>query len=86
MLWALVLSGVVPSFADVLTFPTQTQFLWSISAPRWAIEAFWIREMAHRPWIEKLQVNQKNGYTNSEAQYATDLKNFFLIGVFFYHL
>ena len=43
LLWALVLSGVIPTLEDVYSEPvlTAVSFLWDLSPPRWAIEAFW---------------------------------------------
>lgn len=53
LLWALVLSGVVPNYTEVVGdgtagsgYPPAVQWLWSISAPRWAVEAFWLMETA----------------------------------------
>ncbi|KAJ3269984.1 hypothetical protein HDV01_000747 [Terramyces sp. JEL0728] len=47
LLWALVLSGVVPDLWDVKTsYPSVVQWFWEISAPRWAIEAIWIKEVS----------------------------------------
>ncbi|KAJ3324918.1 hypothetical protein HDV06_005506 [Boothiomyces sp. JEL0866] len=54
LLWALVLSGVVPDLWDVKTsYPSTLQWIWDISAPRWAIEAFWIKEIQALPFREK---------------------------------
>ncbi|KAJ3308200.1 hypothetical protein HDV04_001620 [Boothiomyces sp. JEL0838] len=54
LLWALVLSGVVPDLWDVKTsYPSSIQWIWDISAPRWAIEAFWIKEIQALPFREK---------------------------------
>nr|KAJ3408247.1 hypothetical protein HK105_003233 [Polyrhizophydium stewartii] len=53
LLWALVLSGVLPNLDDVSDFPNAAQWLWKISAARWGIEAFWLRELSALWWSEK---------------------------------
>ncbi|KAI8805365.1 P-loop containing nucleoside triphosphate hydrolase protein [Cladochytrium replicatum] len=52
LVWALVFNGVSPSIADIGKYPEPAQALWAISAPRWAIEAYYIREMEARDWYE----------------------------------
>ena len=74
LLWALVLSGVVISLDDVLTYDGHVgyspavQWLWSISAPRWGIEAFWIQEVQARPFLEK----------NFPARHQYDFGNYYI--------
>jgi hypothetical protein len=53
LLWALALSGVSPSLYEVRSYSPLTSWLWTISAPRWALEAFWLSELQKRPWVEK---------------------------------
>jgi hypothetical protein len=60
LLWALVLSGVMPSLHDVLPrepwsdgYPPAIRWLWTVAAPRWAIEAFYIAEVKALPFVEK---------------------------------
>jgi hypothetical protein len=50
LLWALVLSGVTPSLKNVSKdFAYQNvSWLWDLSAPRWSIEAFWVKEVEAR--------------------------------------
>ncbi|KAJ3216060.1 hypothetical protein HK099_006078 [Clydaea vesicula] len=59
LLWALVLSGVIPTLTDVYgknnindvakdTAFTEISWLWNISAPRHAIEAFYVKEVVAR--------------------------------------
>jgi ABC-2 type transporter len=59
LLWALVLSGVFPSLDKIYAvdsvYPVFLRWLWGISAPRWAIEYFWIREVNARAFVEKYQ-------------------------------
>ncbi|KAJ2998350.1 hypothetical protein HDV02_004565 [Globomyces sp. JEL0801] len=66
LLWALVLSGVMPPLEDVYGkqeqngtrvpgtgYPEAVSWLWNVSAPRYAIEAFWVREIQALPFDEK---------------------------------
>jgi len=48
--WALVLSGIIPNLSDLdnSAILKKAKFLWSFSAPRWAIEMFWIQEVTSR--------------------------------------
>ncbi|KAG0356870.1 hypothetical protein BGZ54_000572 [Gamsiella multidivaricata] len=54
--WAIVFSGDAPDLADVMASAssgyTATRWLWIISAPRYAIEAIYLREVQARPWEE----------------------------------
>jgi ABC-type multidrug transport system ATPase subunit len=52
--WAIVLSGVIPDLHDVNTDDTYDyiRWLWKISAPRYAIEALFIKEVGVRPFQE----------------------------------
>ncbi|KAF9281590.1 hypothetical protein BGZ68_006536 [Mortierella alpina] len=55
--WAIVFSGDAPDLADVMSAGasggfTATRWLWIISAPRYAIEAIYLREIQARPWQE----------------------------------
>ncbi|KAF8981359.1 hypothetical protein BGZ46_002927 [Entomortierella lignicola] len=52
--WAIVFSGDAPDLADVMSSSSYsaTRWLWVISAPRYAIEAIYLREVQARPWIE----------------------------------
>jgi hypothetical protein len=75
LLWALVLSGVMPALWDVLPrppssdgYPAAIRWLWSVSAPRWAIEAFYITEVQALPFAEK----------NREAPHMYNYGNFWL--------
>jgi len=48
--WSLVLSGIIPNLKDIEnnSLMQYFKFLWSWSAPRWAIEIFWLREVQAR--------------------------------------
>ncbi|KAJ3124578.1 hypothetical protein HK098_000974 [Nowakowskiella sp. JEL0407] len=62
LVWCLVLSGISPTLATVNSseFPWPLiGWVWNLSAPRWAIEAYYINEAAGRPWKE-LQYDPKN--------------------------
>ncbi|KAI8905546.1 hypothetical protein EDD86DRAFT_277572 [Gorgonomyces haynaldii] len=82
LLWALVLSGVVPKLSEVKDsanpYPAVFAWLWDASAPRWAIEAFWLKEVEARPWKEKNET-PANAYVKDN--YYVDLKNIVLIAI-----
>jgi len=50
--WSLVLSGIIPNLTELPKNPilNRLKFLWSLSAPRWAIELFWIKEVEAREY------------------------------------
>ncbi|KAF8930366.1 hypothetical protein BGZ58_008283 [Dissophora ornata] len=52
--WALVLSGTAPHLYKVMTSSGYTYFrwVWNVSAPRWAVEAFYLKEMESRNYNE----------------------------------
>ncbi|KAF9381070.1 hypothetical protein CPC16_010031 [Podila verticillata] len=55
--WAIVFSGDAPDLADVMSTDASSgyaaaRWLWVISAPRYAIEAIYLREIQARPWQE----------------------------------
>ncbi|KAF8940577.1 hypothetical protein BGZ58_005735 [Dissophora ornata] len=55
--WAIVFSGDAPDLADVMSSDASsgysaTRWLWIISAPRYAIEAIYLKEVQARPWQE----------------------------------
>lgn len=55
--WAIVFSGDAPDLADVMRDDASgaykvTYWIWMISAPRYAIEAIYLREVQARPWAE----------------------------------
>jgi ABC-type multidrug transport system ATPase subunit len=54
--WSLVLSGIIPNLKDIDGGVLKHfRFLWDISAPRWAIELFWLREVQAREY--ELDIN-----------------------------
>ncbi|KAF9956439.1 hypothetical protein BGZ70_009898 [Mortierella alpina] len=55
--WAIVFSGDAPDLADVMKDDASggykaSSWIWVISAPRYAIEAIYLREVQARPWYE----------------------------------
>ncbi|KAI1320190.1 hypothetical protein EDD11_001795 [Mortierella claussenii] len=52
--WALVFSGAAPHLYLVMTSSgyTYVRWIWNVSAPRWAIEAFYLKEMEFRNYNE----------------------------------
>ncbi|ORX56125.1 hypothetical protein BCR36DRAFT_346791 [Piromyces finnis] len=50
--WSLVLSGIIPNLSDLKNnnILKHFEFLWSLSAPRWAIEMFWLVEVKAREY------------------------------------
>jgi len=50
--WALVFSGIIPNLSTIPTSPVlkHFKFIWDISAPRWAIELFWLKEIHAREY------------------------------------
>ncbi|GBC06720.1 hypothetical protein RclHR1_00700019 [Rhizophagus clarus] len=52
--WGLVLSGGNPELDEVMNNETyiHIRWLWSISAPRWEIEAMYLKEISPRKWHE----------------------------------
>eukprot|EP00833_Pecoramyces_ruminatium_P006646 jgi/Orpsp1_1/1180678/evm.model.c7180000074299.1 len=64
--WSLVFSGIIPNFNDINNnaLMKHFKFIWNCSAPRWAIELFWLREVQARDY--DLDVNNlPNTYTQS---------------------
>ncbi|KAJ3014597.1 hypothetical protein HKX48_005071 [Thoreauomyces humboldtii] len=81
LLWAMLLGGATPDFLDVQTKSMYDAFrwLWSISAPRWTIEAWYIKEAVARPWAELHDLPLGHAYDRNN--YGTALTNVVLIGI-----
>jgi len=45
LIFAVLFSGVLPLLKDVESWPEWEQFPWSLSGPRWAIEAFYVNSV-----------------------------------------
>ncbi|KAG0219434.1 hypothetical protein BGX31_011310 [Mortierella sp. GBA43] len=52
--WALVLSGTAPHLYKVMSSSgyASVRWVWNVSAPRWAVEAFYLKEMESRNYNE----------------------------------
>jgi hypothetical protein len=79
LLWALALSGVTPPLWDIVPrppssngFPAAIRWLWDVSAPRWAIEAFYVTEVQSLPFVEKAE---QAPHTYNYDNYPTDIRN-----------
>lgn len=48
--WALVLSGTAPHLWKVMNSAgySSVRWVWQVSAPRWGVEAFYLKEMSSR--------------------------------------
>jgi len=79
--WGIVLSGDAPSLDDVYSDSVYlpTRWLWSVSAPRWAIEALYLKELEARPFAE-IQADDL-GNTYHTTDYRMCIQNAFLIGL-----
>ncbi|KAI9223239.1 hypothetical protein BC828DRAFT_376433 [Blastocladiella britannica] len=84
LLWALVLGGVIPSLAEVqestsVYFPFS--FLWSLSAPRYAIEAIYLSDVRGRPWEELADQSTYEPQGYSRDGYLPAIANILVIGM-----
>ncbi|KNE55335.1 hypothetical protein AMAG_01237 [Allomyces macrogynus ATCC 38327] len=78
--WALVFSGVTPQLDDVMNpngIYSGFNFMWTISAPRYAIEALYLREVAARSFVDKN--TPRFGY--STDMLTKDFAYIFVIGL-----
>ena len=84
LLWGFVFGGVSPSLDEVYSTDPGSNFkgwkwLWDISAPRWSIEAIYIKETAARPWIELKNEDLLHQYEKNNFGFA--ISKVFQIGV-----
>ncbi|RIA87160.1 hypothetical protein C1645_828180 [Glomus cerebriforme] len=79
--WGLVLSGANPKLDDVMTNDVYAhiRWLWTISAPRWEIEALYLKEIDPRKWYEIH--NEPLNYTYKFADYPICLRNIAIISI-----
>ena len=79
LLWSFLFGGASPDLKLVMETPEYDnfRFIWTISAPRWAIEAFYILEATDRPWIE-LQTSEWS-HTYNRNNYAKCIIYMFII-------
>ncbi|KND03224.1 uncharacterized protein SPPG_09010 [Spizellomyces punctatus DAOM BR117] len=82
LLWSMLFGGVNPQLQNVMQtgFYAPIRWLWSVSAPRWAIEAWYIKEAGARPWIELHTMPLRQGAYDS-GNYATALVSIVYIGL-----
>ncbi|KAF9919529.1 hypothetical protein FBU30_010915 [Linnemannia zychae] len=83
--WAIVFSGDAPDLADVMdpgasSGYTATRWLWVISAPRYAIEAIYLRELQARPWQEILNEPLSHTYKLDEFWWCFKWMAFVMLG------
>ncbi|KAI9100561.1 hypothetical protein DFS34DRAFT_592447 [Phlyctochytrium arcticum] len=81
LLWSLFFGGVNPSLRTVEGeyFYALIRWLWSLSAPRWGIEAYYIKETEARPWDE-LKTQPLN-HTYDRNAWGSSLLNVVFIGL-----
>lgn len=72
----LVFSGVMPSLDTVAEAYPRFSWIWDTSAPRWAIEAFWIREVQARSFRH---LTARHGYRWEDLNFS--LWMIFSIGI-----
>ncbi|ORX95418.1 hypothetical protein K493DRAFT_372167, partial [Basidiobolus meristosporus CBS 931.73] len=78
LVWAIAFSGVEPSLNKVYEdYPASIRWIWDISAPRWAISAFYIAETDARSYFRIESGRNYYGYVND--RYWTDIRNVFFI-------
>ena len=52
LLFGFLFSGVTPDYANVVSDFSGVRWIWDLSAPRYAVELFYILEVGARPWQE----------------------------------
>ena len=82
LLWGFLFGGASPDLTSVMTSAgySQIRWLWSISAPRYGIEAFYIIEVQNRQWQELLE--DKWSHTYSRYNFQSSIVAMLLIGAF----
>ncbi|KAK5799747.1 hypothetical protein F5H01DRAFT_314108 [Linnemannia elongata] len=83
--WAIVFSGDAPDLADVMSPDASggyaaTRWLWVISAPRYAIEAIYLREVQARPWEEIQKEPLSHTYELDQFWWCFQAMAFILLG------
>lgn len=76
-----VFGGTTPKLVKVMeeSFYAPIRWLWSVSAPRWSIEAWYIKEADARPWVELHDEPLEHGYHRDNYAYA--ISNIMWIGL-----
>lgn len=79
LIWAIAFSGVEPSIKKADEDKNLIRYLFEISAPRWAISAFYLQETGKKSY-QNINVGLDNyGYENDS--YEMDILYIFLIGI-----
>ncbi|KAF9131692.1 hypothetical protein BGW39_001444 [Mortierella sp. 14UC] len=83
--WAIVFSGDAPDLADVMDSGASsgyaaTRWLWVVSAPRYAIEAIYLREVQARPWEEIQKEPLSHTYELGQFWWCFQAMTFVLLG------
>ncbi|KAF8979396.1 hypothetical protein BGZ46_005474 [Entomortierella lignicola] len=83
--WAIVFSGDAPDLADVMSPNASsgykaTYWIWVISAPRYAIEAIYLREVQARPWEEIRNAPLAHTYKLDQFWWCLRAMTFILLG------
>ena len=90
LVFAVAISGVNPALADVKQDPPAQQIPWKLSGPRWAIEAFYVSQVAYYktvpsgPLEGEKYVNIQSGLSDKgfvEDNYWTDILTMFALGL-----
>jgi len=79
LVWAIAFSGVEPSLADAKTHHPAMNILYDISAPRWAISAFYLKEIQSKSY-ENTSVGI-NAYGYNGDTYQRDILMIFIVGI-----
>lgn len=90
LVFAIGISGVNPALSDVKEYPPVKQLPWKISGPRWAIEAFYVSQVAYYKkvpsgphegdnYIDIDSGLEDKGYV--EDNYWTDISTMLALGV-----
>nr|KAJ3418067.1 hypothetical protein HK105_000398 [Polyrhizophydium stewartii] len=80
LMWCMVFGGVIIGIDSVSSSPLLSilSWVWGISPPRWAIEAWYIAESQARPWAELHDKQLLHGY--KRENYALAISLVFVIG------
>ncbi|KAG0225854.1 hypothetical protein BGW41_004484 [Actinomortierella wolfii] len=80
--WAIVFSGDAPDLYDVMNQDSYewSRWLWMISAPRYAIEAIYLREVQARPWKEITEGELSHTYKLGQFWWCFKIMAFIMLG------
>ncbi|KAG0270686.1 hypothetical protein DFQ27_000036 [Actinomortierella ambigua] len=80
--WAIVFSGDAPDLHDVMTQDTYSwsRWIWMISAPRYAIEAIYLREVQARPWKEITEGELSHTYKLGQFWWCFQIMAYIMLG------